>query len=205
MPAKVYLIAWIATLVFFLVPAAAEAQSGKEAIQELVRLFTQWNGDEVDAGLSSKAAQHIDYAGMAAAALGGNHWEKLTASQKREFVTTFRKLVERRYYPRWHKLFRRGHLNYGSETASNGDVLVRTQLQVGRKTDRVVWRMRPAGAELKVVNLTVGEKDLVGRLSARFQRHMAKGGFHGMMAWLKDKLDEDEDDQAAGNTPTASR
>ena len=195
----------IIVLALTLASVPAGAQTGRTAVQDLVALFSSWDGKRPGAELSGAAAKHIDYSGMASRAIGQAEWDKLNPGQQREFVSTFRKLVERRYYPRWHKLFSKGSLSYLSESSANGDVLVRTRLLVGKKRDTLVWRLHQGQGDWMVVNLTVGEKDLLGRLSTRFQRLMKDDGFEGMMAWLKDKLDEDNEFRSRSGTPTASR
>lgn len=193
MPRKLSTIGFFMLMVLVWPAAPAGAESGRAAVQQLTTLFSTWKGEPVHGSIAGAAAKHIDYAGMAARALGTDSWGKLTAAQKGEFVTTFRKLVERRYYPRWRKLFQKGSMHYGSETSASGDLLVRTELQIGKKRDALVWRLHPVNGDLMVINLSVGEKDLLTRLTARFQKHLKKGGFTGMMAWLKDKLDEDDE------------
>ena len=173
------------------------AQTGKTAVFDLVSLFSSWSGDDVDSAISQAAAKHIDFAGMAEHALGTVQWEQLGPSKKREFVATFRKLVEHRYYHRWHKIFKKGKLTWLGEANAAGDTIVKTLLTVGKKKDPVVWRLRLVDGDLKVLNLSVGDKDLLQRLNARFQRHLQKDGFDGLMAWLKDKLDEDDEPETS--------
>jgi ABC-type transporter MlaC component len=198
-------VAIIVALALFLAPVSAQAQTGRAAVHDLVGLFSSWDGKRVNADLSGAAAKHIDYSGMAARAIGQAEWDKLNPGQQREFVATFRKLVERRYYPRWHKLFRKGNVSYLSESNTNGDVLVRTRLLVGKKRDTLIWQLHPDHGDLMVINLIVGQKNLLGRLTERFHRLLKDDGFEGMMAWLKDKLDEDNELHSRSGTPTASR
>ena len=205
MPGRLATPGLIVALALSMAHFPAGAQTGRTAVHDLVTLFTTWDGKSVNADLSGAAAKHIDYSGMAARAIGQTEWDKLSPGQQREFVTTFRKLVEHRYYPRWHKLFRKGTVSYLSESSANGDVLVRTRLLVGKKRDTLIWRLHQGAGDFLVINLTVGEKDLLSRLSARFHRLMKDDGFDGMMAWLKDKLDEDDELPLRSGMPTASR
>lgn len=175
------------------VAAAAAADQGRQAVQELVTLFAAWDGDDVDQSISNAAARSIDYGTMAERVLGEPTWSRLTATQRREFLTTFRKVVEQRYYPRWHKLFYKGRLNYLSEAGADGDIFVKTVLVVGKKEDPVVWRLHGAGGDWKVVSLSVGDKDLLRRLSERFQRHLGKDGFDDMLSRLKESVDDDDE------------
>lgn len=169
------------------------AQTGKVAVADLVTLLSAWSGDDLDLTISNAAARHIDFAGMAECTLGKVQWDKLGPAKRREFVATFRRLVEHRYYRRWHRIFQKGTLTYVSEASASDDTIVKTLLKVGKKEDVVIWRLRSSDGDLKVISLAVEGKDLLKRLNARFQRHLQKDGFDGLMAWLKDKLDEDDD------------
>ncbi|MBI4532462.1 MAG: ABC transporter substrate-binding protein [Candidatus Melainabacteria bacterium] len=176
-----------------LLASSVLAQTGKTAVADLVTLLSAWSGDNLDSIISNAAAKHIDFAGMAECALGKVQWDRLGPARKREFVATFRRLVEHRYYRRWHKIFHKGTLAYVSEANASDDTIVKTLLRVGKKEDVVIWRLRSSDGDLKVISLSVEGKDLLKRLNARFQRHLQKDGFDGLMAWLKDKLDEDDD------------
>src|SRR6266404_2648347 len=80
----------------------AYAQAGKDTVLDLVSLFCDRPGCKVSSDTSLRAARRIDYADMSETAIGSANWEKLTPADRREFITAFRGLVEKRYYPRWH-------------------------------------------------------------------------------------------------------
>lgn len=179
----------IALVVCFTFSVPAQAQDGKSTVRDLVTMFARWSGDDDDRTVFEPAARHIDYQEMAEASVGTSQWNKLNATQKREFVTALRHLVENRYYPRWHHIFRKSKLTFVSETTSKNDLLVKTILAVGKKKTYVTWRLRRSNGEPMVISLTVGEKDLLARMSTRFQKQIAKSGIEGLIAWLKDKVD----------------
>ncbi len=185
-------------VVLLLAQLPASAQTGKSTVDQLVSLFSTWSGGKVDTFLSEEAARKIDYAGMSQAALGNGRWESLSLADKREFISTLRVLIEQRYYPRWHKLFNRGSLTYLGEESARGEVIVKTQLGVGRKRDIVVWKLRPCNGELKVCDLYVDDKDLMNHLKNRFQRLIAKRGTRGLIAWMKNKVDDDDAVEVSG-------
>lgn len=175
-----------------LISLPAQAQSGKNVVQDLVTLFSHWSGDDDDHSVFEPAARHIDYQEMAESSVGQAQWNKLNATQKREFVSALRHLVEKRYYPRWHHIFHKGKLSILSETASKNDVLVKTALVMGKKQSFVTWRLhRNSNGNPMVISLSVGEKDLLTRMTSRFQKQIAKSGVEGLIAWLKEKLDID--------------
>jgi len=179
-------------MVLFLGGTAANAQTGKSVVQDLVTLFSGWSGDDDDRSIYEPAARRIDYQEMAETSIGQGQWNKLNATQKREFVSALRRLVENRYYPRWHNIFYKGKLTILSEVTTRNELSVKTLLSLGKKKSYVTWRMhRNSNGEPMVVSLTVGEKDLLTRMSVRFQKQIAKSGIDGLIVWLKEKLDID--------------
>lgn len=186
------LILVIACLAALSLAVPAEAQSGKNVVQDLVTLFAGWSGNDDDRSVFEPAARHIDYQEMAESSVGQAQWNKLNATQKREFISVLRRLVENRYYPRWHQIFRKGKLAIVSESTVKNEVQVKTMLSLGKKKTYVTWRLRHSNSgELMVVSLTVGEKDLLARMTERFQKQIAKSGIEGLMVWLRDKVDID--------------
>ncbi|MBX9770691.1 MAG: ABC transporter substrate-binding protein [Candidatus Obscuribacterales bacterium] len=170
----------------------ANAQTGTAVVEDLVTLFSGWSGDDDDHSIYEPAARHIDYQEMAETSVGQAQWNKLNATQKREFVSALRHLIENRYYPRWHHIFHKGKLTIVSETTTRNELWVKTLLSIGKKQSYVTWRLRRNDSgEPMVVSLTVGEKDLLTRMTVRFQKQIAKSGIEGLIAWLKDKLDID--------------
>lgn len=179
------------------------ADPGQKVVQNLVMLFSAWSGDSDDEEIYSEALRYIDYDGMAERSLGKPVWEKLSASQRQEFVGVFRKLIEQRYYERWHKIFYNGRLTYIGHTTVSGDTLIKTALQIGNEEDIVIWRLHPQNGDLAVVSLSVDETDLLSKLRERFQKHIAKKGFPDLLAWLKNKVEEESDDDKPSQSSTA--
>jgi len=177
-------------------PAFAQKR-GWETIESLVQLFGVWAGDEPDRQIYDEAANFIDYEMMGQRAIGESQWSKLTPAQRKDFVQTFRKLIEERYYPRWHKIFRSGKLEYLNTVNASGDTLVRTELKLGDDEDDLIWRLNPRSGDLKIISLSVDNKDLLQHVAARFQRKLKKCDFTQFMKWLRDELDDDDDDNKA--------
>lgn len=174
-----------------------QAQTGKNTVQELVTLFSAWSDKGRNKDICDAVARHIDYGGMAELSLTKAQWEKIGPTQRKELIASFKALVERRYYPRWHKTFLKGKLSFASEASTAGDTYVKTFLSTGDDEDTVIWRLHLKGSELVVLSLNVNGKDLLTRLSARFQRQMEKHGFEGLIAWLKEKSDDEDPDESS--------
>jgi ABC-type transporter MlaC component len=170
----------------------ALAQDGKVVVQNLVNLMALGHGETQKIGIYSEADKSVDFESMAELSLGAPTWDKLSTMQKTEFVACLKKLIEQRYYPRWHKIFSRGKIAFVGETVASKDTYVKTDLTVGKKQTLLVWRLHPRAGELKIISLSVGPKDLLERASLSFHKHLEKSSFEGLIAWMKDKLDEED-------------
>lgn len=175
--------------------AGSAATAGSNAtIDTLVKLLSQWSSSGNNQSILTQAAQHIDYQAMGEESLGAQ-WGKLSEAQRTEFVQGFKTLVEKRYYPRWHNIFSKSKLTYGKESTANGVTRINTQMTLKDSVQEVDWDLKGTGANARVVNLTVGEKDLVVRAGRRFQKRLEKAGFPAFMTWIK---------KEAANTGSAS-
>lgn len=167
------------------IPASA-GETGKATIEQLVRLFPQLGKNKA---VLNSAADEIDYQSMTQMLFKPAQWSKLGNADKQQIVAEFRKLVERRYYPRWQKMFSRGKLSIGKETRSGGDTFVTSSLSKpgSKQSDTIIWRLRPSGSGFNVVSVDVNGKDLIARLSPRFQKAFEKKGASGVIAWMKNR------------------
>jgi ABC-type transporter MlaC component len=159
--------------------------STKSPVETLISLFSKWNGLASDKTTLEQAAQYIDYQYMAAQSLGSANWDKLTTHQQSTFVSTLQSVIEKRYYPRWHRIFSKSTVVYGKESASTTESHINTDLTVGKSHEKIDWTIRHNGAQPKVVNLSVNGKDILVRLGQRFQKKYAQGGFEKFIAWLQ--------------------
>lgn len=194
------------TLTLLVVASAAAqvppafAESGQATVQKLVQVLSTWNGSPTDKGTYYRAAQYIDYDGMAKRSLSSAEWSKLSASQKSQFTATMRTLIEQRYYVRWHKIFRKGKLAYTGESNSGGNDVVKSQLTLGKKVDPLDWTL----SNDKVISLSVGKNDLLNKLSTRLQGRLDKLGFDGLLSWMKTKANIRPDDSSEANSTNSN-
>jgi ABC-type transporter MlaC component len=174
-------------LTFTLLALAMPVWAGEatQAVEALVKVFTEWNGTSSDKESLAEAAKHIDYGLMSQRVLGQESWNGLSSKQKHDFLTSFRNLVEKRYYPRWHRIFSHASITYLGERQSQGDTLVRTRIKNGDSVQDVLWTISKSAGEEKVVNLQVGARDLVQRAGQRFQKKLAKSNFDDFLVWIK--------------------
>jgi len=174
----------------------AQAQvnsSGKATVDKVSNLFSVWT-ESSNQSVSREAAELIDYNEMAEKAMGV-HWGHLNPAERRQFTATLKHIIEQRYYRRWHKVFAKGELAYKSEAPVEGDLFIRTALNVGRKHDVLIWRLSKRSGSYKVISIAVGKKDLLARLQTRLDARMKKKeSFQQLLAWMRDESDVDEDE-----------
>lgn len=163
------------------------------SVQNIVNVFSA-----SDTNSFKGASNYIDYDAMAQRSLGAAQWAQLNAKQKRDYTAALRVLMEQRYYPRWHRIFSKARLEYVSKSASGPDLLVKTNLVVGKKHDQMTWRLNDKSD--KVVSLAIGEKDLLNQLTNRLQPKLKKSGFQAMLAWMQSHAKGEE---AATQTSSA--
>jgi ABC-type transporter MlaC component len=172
--------------------SAESAQSGKATVEKLVTLFKSWDQGIAPAKVFSEATDYIDYSSMSEQALGADQWGKLSDNDKNAFSKAIKKLVEQRYYPRWHKLFAKGSLTYGTESNRNGDITLNTVLNVNKKSQEVAWRLQAKSTAPKVISLRVDEKDLLNVLHDRISPRLRKAGFSSLLSWLQNKAAQED-------------
>lgn len=170
----------------------ALAESGRETVQELATLFAAYSQKGPNQNILDAAAKRIDFGTMTELVFTPAQWAGLNPVEKKEITIGFRKLVEKRYYTRWQKMFNRGKLQVASEAKAGPDTFVKTFLtKPGEdESDSVIWRTRSRNGDFVVISVNVNGKDLVSRLSPRFQKALEKRGANGLVAWMKDRADE---------------
>jgi ABC-type transporter MlaC component len=184
---------------------SAGAQTGKESIESLIKVFSTLHGHhwELDPVQLAEAAKYIDYRSMAERAIGEKEWQKLSPVQLKTYLQSFKALIERRYYTRWHRIFAQSKTTYKVETKKENDLSVSTVITTGKSTKNVVWTL--SGEPPRVVDLAVGEKDLLQVVQSRFQRKISEAGLPTFISWLqrksKQSSSEDEADLSTGKAP----
>lgn len=175
---------------FYIAPV--QSQISRTTVQNLVALFSACPDNQINTNFCQQAARYIDYAWMAENTLGAKYWDNLSEPERTEFVAVFQKLIEQRYYARWHRNFSHASLHYQHETKDKGDILLKTILVLGKKQSQVIWRLHPKNGELAMIDLQVNKKDLLAHLKNRWQKQLAKRGFKGFFIWIKSHLHDEE-------------
>lgn len=187
-------------------PLSANADTGSQAVQDLATLFAAYSHEGPNQNILDAAAKRIDFPAMTEMVFKPAQWASLTPVEKREVTLAFRKLVEKRYYTRWHKMFNRGKLQIAGEAKAGPDTFVKTFLtEPGEdESDSVIWRTRSKNGDHVLVSMSVNGKDLVSRLSPRFQKALEKRGANGLVAWMKERATDgsaDDDGVVVSTSP----
>ena len=163
---------------------------------DLVKVLSELRGHhwQLDPQQTAEAAKYIDYQTMAQRALGDKEWHKLSSAQKINYVQSFKAIIQRRYYTRWRRIFIQSKITYGPEEKKGEDVLVNTTITTAKSTKNATWDL--SGVPPRIVNLTVGDRDLLKVAQARFQRKIAGVGIPAFLAWLqkRSKINVDDGD-----------
>jgi len=119
-----------------------------------------------------------------------DHWDKLSAAERTEFMTLLRDLIEANYVRGL-----RSNLDYQvvylGEKARDGDLLVSTEVHAKRKgrpyTVAVDYVLRKDGAGWRAFDVATDGVGLVENYRAQFNKIIAKDGFAGLLDRMRKK------------------
>jgi phospholipid transport system substrate-binding protein len=138
----------------------------------------------------------LDYGELAHRALAKN-WDKLTAKQREEFVTTLRELVERSYLRQVHGS-PNYNIKYEKEEKKGTEATVTATLNTtshGKKAKvaleyMMIWKVD----RWVVYDVVTDEQSMLENYRAEFSKIINRDGFDALLKKMKKKLDEKEDD-----------
>ena len=190
-----------ATVFALLIPALALAGGGPMAT------LKQINGDvdkllkqKVDPNtpaekkqkddIKSLAGKLLDYGELAKRSLAQN-WDKLTAPQREEFVSTLRELIERNYVKQL-----RTNLDYqvlyNNEEVKENEATVSTTVKVktqGKATDAdIVYKLRKDGERWVVWDVITDESSMVRNYRSQFSKIINEKSYDELIKKMKSKL-----------------
>ena len=179
------------------IPCHAQESNGYKTVKKVVNIFSIWTGKNLKKSISNEVANYINYREMAERSLG-KKWFEITPLEKNEYVYTLRKLIEDKYYPRWHKILSRGKLELIKEVDTKDSLFIKTRFieKDGDDVDILVWQLSKREKSLKIISIAVKNKDLLSRITKRVQKKLEKNSFDKLLAWMKDKADIEESTKA---------
>jgi phospholipid transport system substrate-binding protein len=138
------------------------------------------------------AATLLDYDELARRALAA-HWDKLTPAQQKEFVATFKQLIERSYVKQL-KSNVDYQVQYKGESVEGDQATVTTIVKVktsGKNTDaEIVYKMRKAADGWRVWDVITDEVSLVRNYRTQFNKIITEQSYDALIKKMKNKVAE---------------
>ncbi|MBA3994291.1 MAG: hypothetical protein C0469_12255 [Cyanobacteria bacterium DS2.3.42] len=182
------------------VPRAVAASSKPATEKDVVETFIA-DVSRSDSAPKAKdsfkdAAQSMDFEEMAKRAFGESGWPKFTAGEQKEVATLFKRLIQIRFYPRWRRVFQKGHFEFISQSKQGSDSLVVGRLDLDGKKSALTFRLIKSNDSFKLVSMSVKDKDLLERTSVRLKRGLSQKGAAGLIAHLRKRTNESSKETA---------
>ena len=146
--------------------------------------------DRSTKGGFDQAARFMAFDEMAKRSFGEAGWPKFSSAEQRELTSLFRRLIEIRFYPRWRRVFEKAHFSAASQAKQGEDTVVSGTLISDGKKSALSFRLTRTPAGLKLISMSVKNKDMLERTSARLQKGLANKGAAGLIAHLKKRTQE---------------
>lgn len=175
-------------------PGTSAVRRANEAVAELLKRPAA-PGSEAEKKLVSEIGSRLkgflDVEELGERALV-DHWDKLTASQRQQYLSLLRALVEQSYV-RVLRNNRDYEVKYLEETPEGESLRVVTEL-VLKKPDRsdtisIEYLLRNDGGTWRAFDLITDGVGLVENYRAQFNKIMAKEGFDGLLERMRKKRD----------------
>lgn len=184
------------------------------SVDKLLRMKTEPGSTEEKKAkdeIKQRASELLDYSELTKRALG-EHWEKMPAPKREEFVKTLQELIERNYV-RQLRTNLEYEVTYGDEqidppAGGVGEARVTTTIKIATRgkstTAQIEYRMiqREPGAGTKdavgwrVYDVVTDELSLVRNYRSQFQRIIGQQGYDGLLTRMKTKLTEEQAKEA---------
>lgn len=175
------------------VSAIGKDSSEKEVVESFLAAITRSGQDNSKAAFD-EAARYMAFDEMARRAFGETGWPKFSSAEQKEIAGLFRRLIELRFYPRWRRVFQSGQFTMSSQSKQAGDSLVAGTLAAGGGKDLLTFRLIRSPEGFKLVSMSIKDKDMLDRTSHRLKRGLANKGAAGLIAHLRKKTKEVQED-----------
>jgi phospholipid transport system substrate-binding protein len=186
--------------VLTLIPVAALAAGPMATLKQINGDVDKLLHQKVDAGSPAEAKQKADIKSLAGKLLDygelakrslSDHWTKLTAPQRDEFVSTLRELIERNYV----KQLRTNadyQVLYTNEELKGDEATVTTTVKVktaGKATDaEIVYKLHKDGERWVVWDVITDESSMVRNYRSQFQKIITEKSYDELIKKMKSKL-----------------
>lgn len=187
----------LVALLFTTLASAASAQSPDAAKafleqrhERVNRVLQRSAGAARDRQLSQLLDGLLDYEALSRASLA-SHWDEQSESERSEFVSLLKQLVERSYKANLQRTLNY-RVDYQSAEQRGDKVIVRTSAR-SRENRRapavsIDYEMVPAGRGWRVVNVVTDGQSLVQSYRSQFHRILEADGWDGLLGKMRERL-----------------
>jgi phospholipid transport system substrate-binding protein len=131
---------------------------------------------------------YFDFREMARRALG-KPWKKLSEEQRKEFVATFRELLERSYGNRLSE-YHNQKVIYGDVKTKGRIAIVHSEVVDADKRTPVLYKLVHRKNGWRVYDIKVEGISMVSTFRTDFRQSVSQKGLEGFLADLKKRVDE---------------
>lgn len=173
-------------------PGTETVRKANDSVSELIKREAPPGSEEekrLVAEINTKLKGFLDIDELGQRALA-DHWGKLSAAQRKQYLALLRQLVEANYIKalRGNKQY---EVKYVKEEPQGSDVRVYTELTLKKpdKTDTISvdYLLRKDKDSWRAFDLVTDGVGLVENYRAQFNKIMAKEGFDGLVARMRKK------------------
>ncbi len=119
-----------------------------------------------------------------------DHWDKLSAEHKSEFMSLLRQLIEKNYIKGLRSNLQY-EVNYAGEKKQDGNIVVSTEVKTTRRgrpyTISIDYVLRKDRGKLRAFDVLTDGVGLVENYRAQFNRIIGKHGFDGLLGRMRKK------------------
>jgi len=116
----------------------------------------------------------------------GSEWAKRTPEERREFVDSFRTLLSNSYLGRIEN-YSGEKVHYSKEITDGDYAEVRTEIDTGKSTIPIDYKMENNGGDWRVYDVVVEGTGLVNNYREQFKRILRKESFESLSKTIREK------------------
>jgi phospholipid transport system substrate-binding protein len=170
--------------------AASALQYTRDTLEEARAIVaSERTHNEKLQALSSLFKNFLDSDEMGRIALG-QHWASLTATQRKEFLVLFGRLLERTYVQKL-LLFENPRFTYGGEIRTDSETRVDTSIVTPRDDFAVVYLLRPAGERWLATSIKVENVSLTANLGSQLDHLLSKSSVQDVLDLMRRKYGDE--------------
>ena len=126
----------------------------------------------------------------------GEHWDGRTMDERRDFVSVYRGIIERRNFDIFVQYYREGDISYVAEAIDDsGRARVEAQVPMKRETKQIVYAMhQPQSQDWRIYDLSIDGASTVDGNRRTYGRYIARHSFEKLLERLRVQLTQLQQD-----------